>query len=69
MSISHLVCVKVVQELKYIHDSAERERIVRACHTDPTSGHMGVKKTVYRVSERFFWKGITKDVEKFVRNC
>ena len=27
-----------------------------------TSGHMGVKRTSHRVLERFFWKGIIKDI-------
>ena len=39
------------------------------CHVEPTSSHMGIKRTVHRVTERFFWKGVTKDVEYMVRNC
>ena len=39
-----------------------------ACHLDPTSGHTGIKRTSYRIAERFFWKGLTKDVEQLVRN-
>jgi len=42
---------------------------MRACHVKPTSGHMGIKQTVHRVTEHFFWKGVTKDVEYIVRNC
>ena len=55
-----------MQPVKYIQDSQERQRILKACHVDPTSGHMGVKKTTYRVTERFFWKGVTKDVANLV---
>ena len=29
---------------------------------DLTSGHMGVKPTSHRVLERFFLKGVTKDI-------
>ena len=36
---------------------------MQACHSDPTSGHMGA---IFRITERFFWKGVTHDVEKFV---
>ena len=37
-------------------------RILKACHVNLTSGHMGVKRTSHRVLERFFWKGIIKDI-------
>ena len=33
---------------------------------DPTSGHMGTKRTLSRITERFFWPGVTKDVENLV---
>ena len=61
-----LLLMKVVKELKYICSSADRRKIMQACHSDPTSGHMGVKRTIFRITERFFWKGVTHDVEKFV---
>ena len=32
----------------------------------PTSGHMGSKKTLARITERYMWKGVGKDVNKFV---
>ena len=41
---------------------------MRACHVEPTSGHMGIKRTVYHISECFFWKGLNKDVEHMVSN-
>ena len=41
---------------------------MRACHVEPTSGHMGIKHTVCHISECFFWKGLNKDVEHMVRN-
>ena len=34
---------------------------------DPTSGHMGIKRTLARISERFAWPGMAKDVEHLVR--
>ena len=39
---------------------------MKACHSDPTAGHMGVKRTVSRIAERFYWKGFTKDVHHMV---
>ena len=57
--------VKVL-ELRYIRTRDEQLNILRACHMDPTAGHLGVKKTVCRISERFMWKGIVKDVKSMV---
>ncbi len=39
---------------------------MKSCHSDPTSGHLGTKKTVARISDRFMWQGINKDVKGFV---
>ena len=33
------------------------------CHIDVTSGHMGLKKALARITERFAWKGMTEDVK------
>ena len=42
-------------ELWYIQSQEEWLKILRACHIDPTAGHMGIKRTTSRVSERFMW--------------
>ena len=55
-----------VFEVRYVRSSEERCRILKACHVDLTSGHMGVKRTSHRVLERFFWKGVIKDIEIMV---
>ena len=41
--------VKVVTSVK------EQGRILRACHSDATSGHFGSTKSWRRVAERFYW--------------
>ena len=60
-----LFCMQVV-ELRYIQTREEQVKILRSCHMDPTSGHLGMKKTVSRISERFWWRGIVKDVKEMV---
>ena len=60
---------KFVQEVWYICSFEERQQIMRVFHVEPTSGHMGIS-TVCCITECFFWKGITKDVEHtMMRNC
>ena len=38
-------------------------------HCTPTSGHVGVAKTLARLTKNFYWQGIRKDVERFVASC
>ncbi|UYV62830.1 hypothetical protein LAZ67_2002067 [Cordylochernes scorpioides] len=35
----------------------------------PILGHVGVAKTVHRIKQRFYWKGLEEDVRKYVRSC
>ena len=56
----------IFQIVKYIQRRSDQLRIVKMCHIDPTSGHLGVKKSVGRIKERFMWKGIWKDVKNMV---
>ena len=52
--------------MKYIKDRHDQLRIAKSCHVDPTSGHLGVRKTIGRVKERFMWKGVWEDVKTVV---
>ena len=47
------------QKVKIITDPKEQKRILEACHSDVTSEHFGVTKTCKRLTERFYWRGIT----------
>ncbi|KAL5018859.1 hypothetical protein ScPMuIL_004581, partial [Solemya velum] len=38
-------------------------------HDSPTGGHLGIKKTLCKVRQRFFWHGLRKDVENWCRKC
>ena len=47
-------------------DNEERMQIVKSCHC--ATGHMGRKRTLARVTEKFVWPGMAKDVQKLVRD-
>lgn len=59
-------CMQVL-EVRYIRERKEQLRIVHACHEDKTSGHLGYRKTLARITERFMWKGVSKDAKEIVR--
>ena len=52
--------------LHYVQTKEEQKKILQGCHVDPTAGHMGREKTLYRIEERFMWKGMYKDVQELV---
>ena len=53
-------------EIGYIRDRDEQMRIAKACQADPTSGHLGFRKMLARLTERFTWKGVSKDAKEIV---
>ncbi|XP_044312732.1 uncharacterized protein LOC123037173 [Drosophila rhopaloa] len=36
-----------------------RARVIYECHDSPTAGHLGVRKTITRLSQRYFWPGMS----------
>ncbi|CAF4555067.1 unnamed protein product, partial [Rotaria magnacalcarata] len=38
-------------------------------HDHPTAAHLGRRKTLYRLSSRFYWSHMRHDVEAYVRAC
>ena len=46
-----------------------RDDILCFSHDDPSSGHMGVEKTLGRVAERYWWPRLGTSVRKFVLSC
>jgi len=57
--------VQWVKEMRYARERREQLRIVQACHEDKTSGHLGYKKTLAQITERFIWKGqVYQEVQK-----
>ena len=56
-------------QVRLITDQKERQKSLLSCHRHPTSGHLGVRRTLSRITERFMWTGVTKDVMRMVWTC
>lgn len=65
---------------RYIHDSNtddgqlvipknEKATVLQHYHDEPSAGHYGVDKTFERISKRYYWQGMRKDIENYVKNC
>ena len=38
-------------------------------HATPIAGHIGLFKTYQKIRQSFFWKGMKKEVQKFIAEC
>ena len=44
-----------------------KKRILESCHNDMLGGcHFGRDKTAAKVTSRFYWKGMNKDIDDWV---
>lgn len=46
-----------------------RNNVLKECHDDPVSGHLGMKKSILRARQHYFWPSLIKDVKEHVRKC
>jgi len=49
--------------------SSLRHFVLDACHSDPTSGHLGFDRTYERLAQRFWWPDMWKETKHFVSQC
>lgn len=47
----------------------DRSSIIQDHHNPPTCGHLGISKTVERISRGYYWPKLKHDVAKFIRQC
>lgn len=54
---------QVIVPLKY------RREILHNCHDVRTAGHLGIRKTLQRIRQKFYWPSIRRDVRAYVTGC
>ena len=54
---------------KVVVPEEKRAEIMRECHDDPVSGHMGREKTLKRAKLRYFWPKMKNQIATYVREC
>ena len=55
--------------LQLVIPESFREKVSRLAHETLMSGHLGIKKTMDRVSTELFWPGVCGDVSRFRKSC
>ena len=46
-----------------------RDNLLENAHNSKFSGHLGIKRTYYRLSSKYYWKGMHHDVVKWINSC
>ena len=46
-----------------------RTDLIKEAHEQVSTAHPGRRKTVQLLANRYYWKGLTASVERFIRNC
>ena len=50
-------------------DGEIKRRIIQELHSTPYSAHPGIQRTIGRVRQSFYWKGMLGDIRQAVENC
>lgn len=54
---------------KIIVPKGFRSEILKQCHDDITSGHVGIYKTYHRILSKYFWPKMKSHVTRYVNRC
>ena len=54
---------------KLVVPTSMRQKVMASCHDEPTKGHTGIYRTTELVKQRYWWKGMGKDIENYVKSC
>ncbi|KRX51308.1 Retrovirus-related Pol polyprotein from transposon [Trichinella sp. T9] len=46
-----------------------RQDILQCLHSGPEGGHLGKKKTLWKIRQRFYWPDLCEDVADWCRKC
>ncbi|KZS10306.1 Uncharacterized protein APZ42_025260 [Daphnia magna] len=46
-----------------------REKILKSFHDDIIAGHLGIQRTLVKISNRYYWKRMETDVTNYVQTC
>ena len=54
---------------KLVVPTSMRQKVMALCHDEPTKGHTRIYRTTELVKQRYWWKGMGKDIENYVKSC
>ena len=58
------------QEPRAIENDKEKSELLKRYHYDPLyGGHIGQKRLYAKLRENYYWKNMSRDIAKYVKNC
>lgn len=48
---------------------SNRDILLEEFHNSPIGGHQGVSRTYKKISQFYTWKGLKRDIKKFIKRC
>lgn len=62
--------IYITKNAKLVFNDEEKHEIMIKLHVDSSNGqHCGQKKLYAKIKDEFYWRNMTRDIAKFVRNC
>lgn len=61
--------ISIIKDTNNISDLEARHIILNDYHILPTGGHAGIKRMYNNIKKLYFWSGLQKDVEEYVKKC
>ena len=55
--------------LQAIVPLSERRKVLSYSHDHPTAGHLGIRKTLSKIGQAYYWPGLQQDVRHYVAGC
>src|SRR6185369_17824338 len=47
----------------------EIEAVMYMLHNHPIGGHFGIDATYEKIKNRYYWKGMYKDIKNYIKHC
>lgn len=62
--------INLVTTPKNVATENEKTEIMTKYHNDELfGGHCGIKKLIAKITPHYYWKGMSRDITRFVKNC
>ena len=61
--------LKYQERLVVLEDNNLRTRLIKEAHAQVSTAHPGKIKTCKIIGDRYYWPGMTVDIDQYIRNC
>lgn len=66
---TNIYLVLYINDLINLTDKAEIITLIKETHNSLIGGHMGMRKTLARLKELYYWKNMKKEIKNYIHSC